>query len=100
MTYLLPKVFQSNTYPFTTGYKITNIKPKSYGYIVERFSNYVSLQNIKIVYNEKGFAKATVKVDINYHPKYQFTLYFDNQGNTIESNNTRKERKIWLELQK
>lgn len=100
MNYLLPKVFQSNPYPFTNGYKTTKVIPKKDGYILHRFSNYVSLQNVKIVYNEKGFSKATVKVSPNYQPTYQYTLYFDNEGNNIKADTNTQERKIWLELQK
>jgi hypothetical protein len=101
LQFLLPKIFQSNSYPFTRGYKTTKIIPKKDGYILHRFSNYVSLQNVKIVYNDKGFAKATVKVSPNYQPTYQYTLYFDNEGNEISvDNDTAKERKKWLELQK
>jgi|GEM_PF-5580901 hypothetical protein len=101
MTHLLPKIFQSNPYPFNSGYKTTKVIQKKYGYILHRFSNYVSLQNVKIVYNENGFSKATVKVNKNYAAPYQYTIYFDNEGNEIKvNNNTNLERKKWLEMQK
>ena len=100
MNFLLPKIFQTNPLPFTSGYKTTKIVPKKYGYILHRFSNYISLQNVKIVYNENGFSKATIKVNTNYKAPYQYTIYFDNEGNEIKAeNNTTKERKIWLEMQ-
>jgi hypothetical protein len=99
--FILPKIYQTNSFPFTNGYKTTKVIPKKYGYILHRFSNYVSLQNVKIVYNNNGFSKATIKVNTNFQRKYQYTLYFDNNGNVIDiNNNTTKERKKWLELQK
>ena len=100
MNFLLPKIFQSNPYPFRGGYKTTDIKPKKYGFIIHRFSNYISLQTVKIVYCDNGFSKATIKVSPNYQPTYQYTLYFDNEGNEIKANNnTKQERKIWLSMQ-
>jgi hypothetical protein len=101
MNYLLPKIFQTNSFPFTRGYKTTKVIAKKDGYILHRFSNYVSLQNVKIVYNPNGFSKATIKVNTNYQTPYQYTIYFDNEGNEIKAeNNSTKERKIWLEMQK
>ena len=98
---VIPAVYASNDYPFTRGYKTTRIIPTKYGYRIHRFSNYISLQYIKVEYLDNGFSKATVKVNTNYQTPYQYTIYFDNKGNEIkaESHNTKLERKIWLKMQ-
>lgn len=98
---VIPAVYASNDYPFRSGYKTTRIIPTKYGYRIHRFSNYISLQYIKVEYLDNGFSKATVKVNKNYHAPYQYTLYFDNKGNEIksENNSTKAERKTWLEMQ-
>ena len=101
--YQLPKIYACNDYPQTqSGYRTTKIEIKPYGFRVLRFSNYISLQYIKVEFLPNGFSKATVKVDTNYRAKYQYTIYFDNLGNEIKSDNnsTIAERKIWLSLQK
>lgn len=101
MTRILPAVYASNDWPHRNGYRTTKIIPKPYGFIIHRFSNYISLQNIKVVYNENGFAKATIKARTNYQSPYQYTLYFDNEGTLIDSGyDTRSEREYWLKLQK
>ena len=101
-TNVIPKIFASNSYPFRSGYKTTKITETKNGYLIRRFSNYISLQYIKVVYSANGFSKATVKVDKNYHAKYQFTIYFDAMGNEINSelNTTISNKKAWLLLQK
>jgi hypothetical protein len=102
MTHLLPKIYQTNSHPFTSGYRTTKIKETANGYKINRFSNYISLQNITLTYQPNGFSKAIVKVDTNYRPKYQYTLYFDNTGELIKSptDNDKEEKKIWLAMQK
>ena len=98
----LPKVYSSNSFPqVQSGYRTTQVQIKPYGFRVVRFSNYISLQYIKVECLQNGFSKATVKVDRNYSAKYQYTVYFDNYGNEIqsESNTTLEDRKIWLSLQ-
>ena len=99
----LPKIYNSCAYPQQqTGYRTIKVDAKPYGFRVVRFSNYISMQYIKIVYSENGFSKATVKVDTNYRSKYQYTLYFDNAGNEIkvgDTNSTRLERAKWLSMQ-
>lgn len=97
----IPKIYASNDYPFTRGYKTTKIIPTKYGYRIHRFSNYISLQYIKVEYLANGFSKATVKVNTNYQSPYQYTLYFDVEGNEMksENNNTKLERKNWLAMQ-
>lgn len=97
----IPKIYASNDYPFTSGYKTTKIIPTKYGYRIHRFSNYISLQYIKVEYLPNGFSKAIVKVNTNYQSPYQYTLYFDNEGNEVKSdnNNTIAERKEWIKMQ-
>jgi len=97
MKYLLPLVYQSNEYPHRSGYKCTKITPIKNGYRINRFSNYISLQSIKLIYNDNGFSKATVIVNTNYVPQY--TLYFDDKGNEVKADNVKAERKLWLALQ-
>ena len=99
MEFLLPTIYNQNSHPHRSGYRTTKIKQTTTGFVINRFSHYISLQKIKLVYNDKGFSKGTVKVDTNYRPKYQYTLYFDNLGNIIKADTTLQERKIWLELQ-
>ncbi len=98
---IIPQIFAQNSYPFRSGYKTTKIIPTKYGYRIHRFSNYISLQYVKVEYCDNGFSKATVRVNTNYQATYQFTLYFDNTGNEIksENNNTKIERKQWLQMQ-
>ena len=98
---VIPQIFAQNSYPFTRGYKTTKIKPTNYGFLIHRFSNYISLQYIRVEYSDNGFSKATVKVNTNYQAPYQYTLYFDNKGKEIktENNSTKIERKIWLQMQ-
>lgn len=99
----LPKAYSANQFPQTqSGYRTIKVEPKPYGFRVVRFSNYISLQYIKVECLPNGFSKATVKVDTNYRAKYQYTVYFDNNGNEIqdESNKTATERKVWLDMQK
>ena len=99
---ILPRIYASNPYPLqNTGYRTVTVQPKPYGFRIVRFSNYISLQYIKVVFNDNGFSKATVKVDTNYRSKYQYTIYFDNNGDVIrsEDNNTHSERNKWIELQ-
>ena len=102
ITNVIPKIFASNSYPFLSGYKTTKITQTKDGYNIRRFSNYISLQYIKVVYLKNGFSKAVVKVDTNYMEKYQFVVYFDAIGNEIstELNTTISNRKAWLLLQK
>ena len=83
-----------------SGYRTTKIKKTKYGYIIHRFSNYVSLQYIRFEVLKTGFGKATIKVDTNYQQKRQYTIYFDKNMAEIKAETTAKERKIWLELQK
>jgi hypothetical protein len=101
--YQLPKIYNQNSYPLRRGhnYRVTEIKATKNGYAIKKFSDFVSVQKIKVVYNENGFAKATVKVDTNYRSPYQYTLYFDKDGNEIKAsdNSDATERKMWLELQ-
>lgn len=99
MTRILPKCYEMSDVRPQTGYRTTKIIPKKYGFIVHRFSDYVSLQFIKIVYNDNGFSKATVKVRTNYRTPYQYTLYFDNMGDEIHADTTMEERKLWLKAQ-
>jgi hypothetical protein len=94
MLHSLPLIYQANAYPFINGYKIISIKPTANGFKIKKFSNYISTQSIKLEYLPNGFSKAVVKVDTNYQPKYQFTLYFDKDGNEIKANNTKQERII------
>ena len=97
----IPKIWQKTSFEgFHSGYITTSIKKTNYGFKITRFSNFVSILNIKFEVLGNGFAKATVKVDTNYRPKYQYTLYFDKDYNEIKSTSTRLERKKWLELQK
>ena len=101
---ILPAIYKQNKYPLVRGhnYRTTEIKAVKGGYNIERISDFVSIQKIKLVYNSKGFAKATVKVDTNYRSIYSYTLYFDLEGNEIvaKDNNDNAERKMWLALQK
>ena len=76
-----------------SGYRTTKIKKTKYGYIIHRFSNYVSLQYIRFEVLKTGFCIATVKVDTNYRQKYQYTVYFNDEMKEV------KDRKSWLELQ-
>ena len=97
----IPKIWQKTDFQgFHSGYITTAIKKTNYGFKINRFSNYVSLLSIKFEVLTNGFAKATVKVDTNYRPKYQYTLYFDKEYNEIKEKTTKLERKKWLELQK
>jgi len=98
----LPNAYSTNQFPQTqSGYRTIKVEVKPYGFRVIRFSNYISLQYIKVECLPNGFSKATVKVDTNYRAKYQYTIYFDNNGNEIHSENncTKAERKAWLQLQ-
>ena len=76
-----------------TGYRTTEIVKTTYGYRIKRFSNYVSLLTIRLMVFPNGFSKATVKVDTNYRPKYQYTVYFDTENKEV------KTRKEWLSMQ-
>lgn len=76
-----------------TGYHTTKIKKTKYGYIIHRFSNYISLQYIRFEVLTSGFCKAIVRVDTNYQQKYQYTVYLNDEMKEV------KDRKSWLELQ-
>ena len=69
----------------------------NYGYRIMQGTNYISLHYVKLIIFPNGKAKAVVKVDKNYHPKYQYTLYFDRSGREIKDihNRTRKELAYW-----
>lgn len=97
MEYLneIPKIWQRIDFEgYHSGYITTAIKKTNYGFKINRFSSYVSLLNIKFEILSNGFAKAIIKVNTNYRPKYQYTMYFDKDYNEI------KEHKEWLNLQK
>ena len=76
-----------------SGYRTTKIKKTKYGFVIHRFSNYISLQYIRLEILETGFCRANIKVDTNYQRKYKYTVYFDNKMIEI------RDRKMWLELQ-
>lgn len=46
---------------------------------IQVMTSYISIITYRIKETEKG-AKVTVVVDKNYHAKYQYTMYFDVNG--------------------
>jgi hypothetical protein len=84
----------------TSGFQTTKVIEKPNGLIIHRFSHYVTLVYIRLYKYQDGFSKAVVKVDKNYHPRYQYTLYFDKDGREIKSptNSTRAELAYWKKL--
>jgi hypothetical protein len=70
---------------------------KPYGWLITEGTNYISIYKIRLELFPDGRAKATVKVDKNYHSPYQYTLYFDKQGREIKDkhNRTRAELAYW-----
>lgn len=76
-----------------SGFITTSIKKTKKGYNIKRFSNYVTVININLEVLHNGFSKATIKVDKNYHAKYQYTMYFDEELKEV------KNRKEWLTQQ-
>lgn len=74
----------------TTNLKVTKVKETNYGFIVHLFSNYVCLYYKYITVGKNGTAKIVTKVDKNYHAKYQYTMYENEQGEEI----TLKEYKL------
>ena len=96
----IPSIWQ-NTEAVAGHMRTISVKKKPYGFLIIRMSTYVSRQSIKLVIEDNGFAKATVKVNTNYRSPYQYTLYFDDQLNEIKvpNNSTHKERKMWLHMQ-
>lgn len=61
------------------------------GYKIMRRTNFISTYRTVLTINGDGTAKSVTKVDKNYHPKYQFTLYFDEAGLEIVGETTREE---------
>lgn len=99
----IPKIYRKLAdKPYTNGYRTTSIVKKPYGFIITRFSHYISIQKIRFEILSDGFSKATVKVDTNYKSNYQFTLYFDKGLELVEDNNdplnVTKCRKVWQKL--
>ena len=86
--------------PYHRGYATTKITKTKYGFKINRFSHYVSLQSIKFEVFDDGFSKGVVKVNKNYQAPYQYTIYFDNkmQPITSQSDNVREELKEWKKL--
>lgn len=96
MKYLnkIPNIWQRTSFEgYHSGFITTDVKKTAKGYRIKRFSNYITILNIDLEVLPNGFAKATVKVDKNYHPKYQYTMYFNSA--MVEVGN----RKIWMSLQ-
>ena len=77
--------------------KVTQINDKKV--ILKRYSDFVTLQTVILNYFSYGI-KATVKVNTNYRRPYQYTMYFDNKGNEIDSNNGTTDRQKWSKLVK
>lgn len=74
----------------TTNLKVTKVKETNNGFIIHLFTNYVCLYYKYITIGKNGTAKILTKVDRNYHAKYQFTMYENEQGEEI----TLKEYKL------
>lgn len=88
-----------NDYNKTTT-RVTKVTKKSNCYLFLMFNHYITLYYGKLVINSDGTAKAVIKVNRNYCPKYQYTIYFDNEGKEIkaEFNSTRKELSIYKKI--
>ena len=97
----IPKIYASNAYPLVRGnaYRTTKLSQKGNIVKVERVSDYVSVQKVKIEYNENGFSKAKILVNTNYRPLYRYVLYFDSEGKEIKAETDAAERKLWLSMQ-
>lgn len=90
----IPKIWNRTSFEgYHSGFITTKIKKTNYGYHITRFSNYVTILSIKFEVLQNGCAKATIKVDKNYHAPYQYTMYFDSDLNEVKS------RKEWLSIQ-
>jgi hypothetical protein len=67
------------------------IKKTEYGYKILHMTHYITTTKTKLIINQDGTAKATSKVDKNYHRPYQFTMYFDKNGYEIKGETKREE---------
>lgn len=65
-------------------YRITDIKVKGNVTTIKKFSNYVSVINLKITKLDNGFFKGRQVTDKNYHPKTTHTNYYTQKGNMIK----------------
>jgi len=95
-----PKWRELATEPHHSGYATTKIQKTDYGYKIHRFSHHISLQTIRYEIYDDGFSKAIVKVDTNYNPRYQYTLYFhpDPITEIVRSGGTRSELASWKSM--
>ena len=77
-------------------------KKTKYGWKIVQGTNYISIITTKLYIYEDGFAKSVTVVDKNYHAKYSFTCYYDNNGKEIVIehvlNQTRAELTLWKKL--
>lgn len=75
---------------------VKRVKTK-YGWHIVKMSNYIAIYTTRLEVYPDGTAKAVTKVNKNYYPKYQYTLYFDKDGKEIKDkhNRTRKELHYW-----
>ena len=80
------------------GTRVTKVTKKNGYYLFHMFNNYITLYYGKLTVNDDGTAKAVIKVDKNYHPKFQYTLYFDELGREINRGSTRKEMLIYKKI--
>jgi hypothetical protein len=63
--------------------KVAKVKQTNYGFIIHLFTNYVCLYYKYVTLGKYGSSKIVTKVDRNYTPKYQFTIYENNLGEEI-----------------
>ena len=82
MSISLKTLLEVDTSGFT-GMATRRVRERPYGWLVNRSSCYVTLQTWRIEKQEDGRYKCVVKVNKNYVPKYQYTLWLDAQGNEI-----------------
>lgn len=93
--------FWLNKSNFKGRLKFVKSKKTNYGFIVNLFTNYITLYTKKIYLYKNGFVKIVTIVDQNYRAKYQYTTYYNKIGNEIivSDNSTRKELSIFKQLQ-
>jgi len=83
--FVLPKMY-SRIAPdsgWWSGIQTTSIKLTNYGFRVNRFSHYATIESIKCYMYPNGFIKGHSLYQRNYCPDERFTDYFNNLGETI-----------------